>query len=333
MARGNRRAPPHAAPARRRDLRVVQPRRPLPAHHHRARCDGLARGYRPSRCHAREGGCDERRLLARRPPGRDARCEGKHARRFASSTPEPAGCCTCWRRKSRVSGSSSRASRSRRTTAFWRRRASGARTSGTPAAAGSSAAPLRQARRGDRSGLQPGRQPARRRGTRRRRSDLGRGEGRSSLLLSGFTTDPVLAVAWSPDGVFLADASADRTVHVLSANGPLGGRLVGNLVGHGSAVRAVAWSPERTLAAQRRAPTARRGSGTPSSTRSCAPWEAPPRRRAGGVVRPGRAPHRLGRHRRHRPDLERSRPAPAARSLAQGGRSKMPSSAPTAAWS
>ncbi len=53
---------------------------------------------------------------------------------------------------------------------------------------------------------------------------------------------PVLAIAWSPGGIFLADASADRTVHVLSANGALGGRLVGNLVGHGSAVRTVAWS-------------------------------------------------------------------------------------------
>jgi WD40 repeat protein len=54
---------------------------------------------------------------------------------------------------------------------------------------------------------------------------------------------PVLAVAWSPDGAFLADGSTDRTVHVLSAGGPLGGRQVGNLVGHRSAVRAVAWSP------------------------------------------------------------------------------------------
>jgi WD40 repeat protein len=57
-------------------------------------------------------------------------------------------------------------------------------------------------------------------------------------------TNPVLAVAWSPDGLFLADASADRTVHVLSANDPLGGRLVGNLVGHGAAVRAIAWRPD-----------------------------------------------------------------------------------------
>ena len=57
----------------------------------------------------------------------------------------------------------------------------------------------------------------------------------------------VLAVAWSPDGLFLADASADRTVHVLSANGTLGGRVVGNLVGHGAAVRAVAWSPNGRL--------------------------------------------------------------------------------------
>jgi WD40 repeat protein len=52
----------------------------------------------------------------------------------------------------------------------------------------------------------------------------------------------VFAVAWSPGGLFLADASADRTVHVLSANGGLGGRVVGNLVGHDAAVRAVAWS-------------------------------------------------------------------------------------------
>src|SRR5207237_586194 len=53
-----------------------------------------------------------------------------------------------------------------------------------------------------------------------------------------------LALAWSPDGQFLADASADRTLHVLSANGTLGGRIVGTLVGHGDAVRAVAWSPD-----------------------------------------------------------------------------------------
>jgi WD40 repeat protein len=58
-------------------------------------------------------------------------------------------------------------------------------------------------------------------------------------------TNPVLAVAWSPDGRSLADASRDRTVHVLSTNGGLGGRLLGNLVvGHGSAVQAVAWSPD-----------------------------------------------------------------------------------------
>ena len=53
---------------------------------------------------------------------------------------------------------------------------------------------------------------------------------------------PVIAVAWSPDGLFLADASADRTLHVLSVNGASSGRVVGNLVGHGSGVRAVAWS-------------------------------------------------------------------------------------------
>ena len=52
----------------------------------------------------------------------------------------------------------------------------------------------------------------------------------------------VNTLAWSPGGLLLADGSDDRTVHVLSANGALGGRLVGNLAGHGSAVSAVAWS-------------------------------------------------------------------------------------------
>jgi WD40 repeat protein len=54
----------------------------------------------------------------------------------------------------------------------------------------------------------------------------------------------VNTLAWSPGGLFLADGGADRTVHVLSANGALGGRLVGNLAGHGSAVSAVAWSKD-----------------------------------------------------------------------------------------
>ena len=107
-------------------------------------------------------------------------------------------------------------------------------------------------------------------------------------------TNPVLAVAWSPDGLFLADASADRTVHVLSATDrprrppgratssatvPLCGRSPGGR------------TDARCSAA---AQTARRDSGTPSSIRSCAPRSAP-RRRAGSVVRPRRAPHRVGR--------------------------------------
>ena len=272
---------------------VVQPRRPRPAHDHRAGRDGLAHGYRPSRCRAREAGCDERRLLAGRPPGRDARCEKAptFAPAFASSTHEPAGCCTCWRR----AGPSWRALRSLRTTASWRRRASRARTSGMPGAAGSRRSPLRQARRGDRRGLQPGRQPARRRGTRRRRSDLGCGEGRPSLLLSGSQQSGPrgrVEPGWALLGGCQRGPDRACVVGQRPPRRPPGGqprrprcRCAGNRLEAG-----------RTLAAQRRAQTARRDCGTPSSTKSCAAMGgAAPRRRAGSVVRPRRAPHRVGR--------------------------------------
>jgi hypothetical protein len=73
--------------------------------------------------------------------------------------------------------------------------------------------------------------------------------------------------------------------------------VVSNLVGHGSAVRTVAWV-ERTLAAQR----------DPDNSlwdtqfdRELLPWEDH-RGRNGRVVDPTAA-HRLGRQRRHGPDL------------------------------
>jgi WD40 repeat protein len=57
-------------------------------------------------------------------------------------------------------------------------------------------------------------------------------------------TNPVLGVAWSPDGRLVADASADRTVTVWAVDGPLRNQVVGSLVGHRDGVRSIAWSPD-----------------------------------------------------------------------------------------
>ena len=260
------------APARRRDLRVVQPRRPRPAHDHRAGRDGLAHGYRPSRCRAREAGCDERRLLARRPPGRDARC-GK-----ARSPPRS----HLRRRTGRLLhvlapriGEAGRA-RGRRVL-FGQPPPGDDELPGhvpleRPQRPAVRSAPLRQARRGDRRGLQPGRQPARRRGTGRRRSDLGRGEGRSSLLLSGSQqsghrsrVEPGRALlgGWrAPTGPCTCCRPTAPWEAAWWAISPATVQLCGQSPGARTDARCSAG-----------APTARRGSGTPSSTRSCSPWE------------------------------------------------------------
>ena len=63
------------------------------------------------------------------------------------------------------------------------------------------------------------------------------------FFLTGHPT-AVRAVAWSPDGRLVADASADRTVTVWGVDGPLRNQVVGRLVGHGDAVTSLAWSPD-----------------------------------------------------------------------------------------
>jgi WD40 repeat protein len=53
--------------------------------------------------------------------------------------------------------------------------------------------------------------------------------------------DAVYSVAWSPDGQWIASASADKTVQVWDASS--GSRLL-TYTGHADAVRSVAWSPD-----------------------------------------------------------------------------------------
>jgi WD40 repeat protein len=55
-------------------------------------------------------------------------------------------------------------------------------------------------------------------------------------------TNPVLAVAWSPDGRYVVDASRDRTSFVWQVSGVEQGQRVASLVGHTGAVTSVAFN-------------------------------------------------------------------------------------------
>jgi WD40 repeat protein len=56
--------------------------------------------------------------------------------------------------------------------------------------------------------------------------------------------NPVVAVAWSPDGRFVADASSDRTAYIWEIEGNQSGQRVGSLAGHRDAVTSIAYSPD-----------------------------------------------------------------------------------------
>ena len=157
-----------------------------------------------------------------------------------------------------------------RAVACWRRRASGARTSGTPAAAAVSALVCSTGR-----ALRPTQSSARTASCSRslqsdRRHPLSgtwqAERRRSSFRAIGTQRSPV---AWRPDGRFIADASRDRTVFVWAVEGPESDQRVGDLVGHGDAVGAIAGAPTGARSSAG-APITLRGSGTRSSTRSCA---------------------------------------------------------------
>jgi WD40 repeat protein len=57
-------------------------------------------------------------------------------------------------------------------------------------------------------------------------------------------TNPLFAVAWSPDGRFVADASGDRSSFVWEVRGTAHGQRVAALTGDTSAVTSVAFSPD-----------------------------------------------------------------------------------------
>lgn len=59
-------------------------------------------------------------------------------------------------------------------------------------------------------------------------------------------TNPVLAVAWSPDGRYVVDGSGDRTAFVWQVRGAEKGLRVASLVGHRRAVTSVAFSADGT---------------------------------------------------------------------------------------
>ena len=127
VERRNRHAAAHAALAGQRHLGHVQPGRP-PASSRPPRAEARSSGApRPGGASPRSSrapcstGPSRRTVVSSQPSMRGSHTE------HASSTPATAGCCTCWRR---TRAESSRASSSPRTAACWRRRATGAPTSG-----------------------------------------------------------------------------------------------------------------------------------------------------------------------------------------------------------
>ena len=245
---------------------------------------------------------------------------------FASSTHKPAGCCTCWR-----PGPSSRALRSLRTTASWRRRASRARTSGMPGAAGRSAIasstgsawrPTRPSARTATGSPSRDKTGAFGSGMWRRvtvsstfrlttvRSSRSRGARMGSSWRMPARTGPCMCCRPTTPSEAAWWATSSATV-------PLCGQSPGGR------------TDARCSAA---AQTARRDCGTPSSTKSCAPWErrtAAPRWRRS--TPPGAA------------SCRQAQTAPPGSGVfaagacctpsRTGARSKTPSSARTAAWS
>ena len=279
VARGNRRAPPHAAPARRRDLRGVQPRRPLPAHDHRAR-----RRRSGARIPAIALPCSSsgpRRKGAFSPDGRlvatlDA---GKHARvRVFDAENRP------------VAARAGAANRGQAGRARGRRVLAGQPLAGDAGLQGHvplerpqrpavRSAPRRQARRGD--APRPSAPTATCSPSPGRTAAFGSGTWRRAIVASTF---PLTTARSSPS----PGARTGSSWRMPATTGPC-------TCCRRTAPWAAAWSAISSATAQlcRRspgartdarcsagAPTARRGSGTPSSTRSCSPWEAPTAARA-----------------------------------------------------
>ena len=67
---------------------------------------------------------------------------------------------------------------------------------------------------------------------------------RQRLFYFARHTSSVVAVAWSPDARFVADASSDRTADVFAVEGFDIGRPVATLAGHSAGVTSVAYSPD-----------------------------------------------------------------------------------------
>ncbi len=63
----------------------------------------------------------------------------------------------------------------------------------------------------------------------------------TTLYINTNHTERVNAIAWSPNGKYIASGSADQMVQVIEA---LTGKRVATLTGHTGAVQTLAWSPD-----------------------------------------------------------------------------------------